>query len=70
MLDRLHPAPDVVIVGYACNSTDGLLDVQWGEAALGDDRTLHWLHYELLPIPLPRVPRRRRAGLGDEPPPE
>jgi hypothetical protein len=58
-LDRLHPPPEIVIVGYACNSHDGLLDVQWGEAGLGDDGLLHWHYHEPLPIPPPRVPHPR-----------
>lgn len=67
-LDRLDPPPGVVIVGYACNSTEGLLDVQWGEAALGDDRLLHWHHREALPIPPPRIPHPRdREGPTGEP---
>lgn len=64
-LDRLDPPPGIVVIGYACNSTDGLLDVQWGDAALSDDGLLHWHHHEPLPIPPPRVPRPR--GPGDDP---
>src|SRR5438874_13481434 len=37
VLDRLDPAPKVLTVGYACSARLGLLDVSWGEAALGDD---------------------------------
>ncbi len=61
-LDRLDPPPAVVIIGYACNSTEGLLDIQWGKAALGDDYLLHWYHHEPLPIPLPRIPHPRSGA--------
>ena len=63
-LDQLDPAPKVVLVGYACNSVEGLLDLRWGEAALGDDGLLHWYHHEPLPIATPRIPRQRG---GDDP---
>lgn len=50
VLDRMDPPPKVLIVGYACNAHQGLLDVWWGEAGLGDG-ALHWYHDEQLPVP-------------------
>lgn len=61
-LDRLDPPPGVVLVGYACNSTEGLLDVLWGTAACTDDGLLDWHHRESLPVPVRRIPRQRDGG--------
>lgn len=58
-LDELDPPPAVVLVGYACNSTEGLLDVMWGTAAPAEDGLLEWHHREALPIPEARIPQAR-----------
>lgn len=63
-LDEMDPPPQIVLVGYACNSHAGLIDIQWGEAALGDDRALQWYHHEPLPIPAPLIPRPRPGDGG------
>jgi hypothetical protein len=51
ILATFEPPPQVVIVGYACNPRQGLINVGWGEAALANDHELHWYHTEDLPIP-------------------
>jgi hypothetical protein len=58
-LDELDPSPRVVVIAYACNAGAGLLDAQWGEAALTHERDLDWRHREPLPIPRGRVPAPR-----------
>jgi hypothetical protein len=54
-LAGLDPAPRPVLVAYACNPDDGLIDIQWGEASLDDAATLRWLYRETLPIPTDQV---------------
>lgn len=64
-LDRLDPPPRILIVGYACNSEQGLVRVAWGEAALADGEHPHWHYVEDLPLPaVARIPRPRGAA-GD-----
>ncbi|MEV1330905.1 hypothetical protein AB0J20_15155 [Micromonospora costi] len=41
-IEQLTPQPKVLLIGFACNSDDGLLSVSWGEAALAPDRRLEW----------------------------
>jgi hypothetical protein len=59
ILDELDPPPKVLVVGYASNTTEGLIHLGWGDAALADGGGLHWRHYEDLPLPRARVPRPR-----------
>jgi hypothetical protein len=54
-LADLDPAPRPVLIAYACNPDDGLLDIQWGDASLDDAATLRWLYREPLPIPSDQV---------------
>ncbi|MEE6259375.1 hypothetical protein [Plantactinospora sonchi] len=42
--------PRVLLIGYACNSDQGLLRLSWGEAALSRDNLLHWEHVDDLPL--------------------
>jgi hypothetical protein len=41
-IEELSPQPGVLLIGFACNSDDGLLHVSWGEAALAPGRKLEW----------------------------
>jgi hypothetical protein len=60
-LDMVEPPPRVLIVGFASNSTQGLLHLCWGEAAVAEGGNLHWHYHEDLPLPaVPYVPRQRR----------
>jgi hypothetical protein len=58
-LDELDPSPDVVVIAFACSSQLGLVDIRWGEAAVGEGPVMQWLYHEPLPIPGPGVPRQR-----------
>jgi hypothetical protein len=61
-LDMVEPPPRVLLVGFASNSTRGLLHLCWGEAALAEGGNLHWHHHEDLPVPsTPYVPQPRRS---------
>ncbi|TDC38355.1 hypothetical protein E1211_07255 [Micromonospora sp. 15K316] len=50
-IERLTPRPKVLLIGFACNSDDGLLAVSWGEAALAPGRKLEWGPVEDLSTP-------------------
>ncbi|MFD2764892.1 hypothetical protein [Micromonospora eburnea] len=41
-IEQLASRPKVLLIGFACNSDEGLLAVSWGEAALTSDRRLEW----------------------------
>ncbi|SCE69484.1 hypothetical protein [Micromonospora mirobrigensis] len=41
-IEQLTPQPKVLLIGFACNSGEGLLGVSWGEAALAQGRKLDW----------------------------
>jgi hypothetical protein len=56
-LGELESPPRVLIVGFASNSTQGLLRLCWGEASLADGGTLDWQYHEDLPLAPPHVPR-------------
>jgi hypothetical protein len=61
-LDVVEPPPRVLIVGFASNSTQGLLHLCWGEAAVAEGGSLHWQYHEDLPLPsTPYVPRPRQS---------
>jgi hypothetical protein len=49
-LEELDPPPRPVLIAYACNPTDGLLELHWGEASLSDGSILHWSYREPLPL--------------------
>lgn len=59
-LGELESPPRVLIVGFAANSTQGLLRLCWGEASLAAGGDLHWRYHEDLPLSPPRIPRPRR----------
>jgi hypothetical protein len=62
-LDTIEPSPRVLIVGFASNSTQGLLHLCWGEAALAQAGNLHWHYHEDLPLPAtPYIPHPRRSA--------
>ena len=50
-LGGLEPPPRPVLIAYACNPTDGLLELHWGEASLNDGSVLRWDYRERLPLP-------------------
>ncbi|WP_433347818.1 hypothetical protein [Micromonospora sp. CA-111912] len=58
IVEQFAARPEVVLVGFACNSDAGLLRVSWGEAALIRGNELEWGHVEDLPLPVGRSPRR------------
>jgi hypothetical protein len=60
-LDELESPPQVVIVGFASNSTKGLLHLCWGEASLAAGGGLAWRYHEDLPLSPPHVPRPRQG---------
>ncbi|WBB47423.1 hypothetical protein O3597_20060 [Verrucosispora sp. WMMA2044] len=41
-IEALTPQPRTLLVGFACNSDEGLLGVSWGEAALAPGGRLDW----------------------------
>ncbi|MBL6275181.1 hypothetical protein JMF97_03275 [Micromonospora fiedleri] len=41
-IEQLAPRPKVLLIGFACNSDEGLLAVSWGEAALAPGKRLEW----------------------------
>ncbi|MFC5924653.1 hypothetical protein [Micromonospora vulcania] len=51
VVEQLTDEPKVLLVGFACNSDQGLLRVSWGEAALVGGTELKWGHVEDLPCP-------------------
>ncbi|MBF9130490.1 hypothetical protein I0C86_16200 [Plantactinospora sp. S1510] len=58
-IEESSPEPRVLLIGYACNSDQGLLRISWGEAALGRDNLLHWGHVDDLPVPAVSADGRR-----------
>jgi hypothetical protein len=60
-LDELESPPQVLTVGFASNSTKGLLHLCWGEASLAAGGTLDWLHHEDLPLAPPHIPQQRHS---------
>lgn len=50
-IEKLAAEPQVLLVGFACNSEAGLLRVAWGEAALVRKTELEWGTVEDLPLP-------------------
>jgi hypothetical protein len=61
-LDELDSPPRVVIVGFASNSTKGLLSLCWGEASLAEGGSLNWRYHEDLPLSPPHIPNPRQGG--------
>ncbi len=49
-VEQMTDEPRVLLVGFACNSDEGLLRVSWGEAALLGGTELKWGHVEDLPV--------------------
>jgi hypothetical protein len=57
-VDETHPELDLladdvrlVLVGYACSMTQGVMRIEWGSAELQrEDRYLLWHHHEPLPL--------------------
>ncbi|GIJ79233.1 hypothetical protein [Micromonospora phaseoli] len=41
-IEQLSPQPRTLLIGFACNSDEGLLGVSWGEAALVPGGGLEW----------------------------
>jgi hypothetical protein len=60
-IGELEPPPRVLIVGFASNSTQGLLHLCWGEASLAEGGGLQWDYHEDLPLSPPHVPRPRHG---------